>query len=423
MPFWSLSFGGTVWYADSLKSLAELKADARWRTYSLFLQLRDYRPYSPTSIHGDTYRLNLYRFLLRYNVRDLFISVGDEPLTFGRGLSLYLADDEKALLEASLRGLHIGASLFRLYAGLKRRWIYYRSDGDTLLLAGGYLTPSFGPFNVGLNLSYYILPNRREGRGALSGGYISAALKNVNLHVEGAYRKGYDLFTYGQGDGYAIYSDISLGIGTDGSVGIELKDYYRIGQEFNLPAPANGYGLLPSDGRDERGVGFYFVWGTFNLELTRSYSHDGRFLMKYYALSYYRNIGSFTPKFGAHHMDWSSNLNERVAFLELKYNSMLGVILYGEYRARLLKTEWENQPMFSISLINGGMTVSLSLRRYFVQGKTDRVLEFSWDNFTFLRLFLSYGSFSGDVVCSSGVCRYEPPFTGFKLGLNLYRSF
>ncbi len=415
----SASYGGTFWYADSVKSLNELKLSAYPYGWELFLHLRDYRPYAPAQLHGDTYRLSAFRFYVRRGFGNLNLSLGDEPLTFGRGLSLFLADDEKALLEATLRGAHLSHSFLRAYAGLKRRWIYYSSDRDTLLLAGLSLTPTLSSAEMGLNLSYYDAYNRRDGHGILPGAYVSLPLGPTSLYLEGAYRYGYDLATYGQNYGYALYGNVEYARGK-AVLGVELKDYYRIYEEFNLPTPANGYGLLPTEGRDEIGGNLYLSYSTFSLELGRSYDHAGGMVMKYYAASYYRDVASFTVKVGSHHLDWEGNLHERLAFLEVKYNAPLGVIAYAEYRSRLPHGEWENQPYASLTFIYGGLTLSVSGRYYALSKKTDRVLEVSYDNFSFLRVFASYGSFSGDVVCSSGVCRYEPPFTGIKGGLNLY---
>ncbi len=413
------SYGGTFWYADSVKSLNEVKFTAYPFGGELFLQLRDYRPYAPASLHGDTYSLNVFRFYVRRNFGNLSLSIGDEPLAFGRGLSLFLSDDDKALLEATLRGVHLGYSFFRAYAGVKRRWIYYSSDRDTLLLGGLYATPTFGPVELGLNLSLYDLYGRNEGTGLLPGGYVNFPLGPFSFYLEGAYRYGYDINTYGRNDGYGIYGNAEYTTGPL-VLGAELKDYYRVFQEFNLPSPANGYGLLPTGGRDEMGGNVYLSYSTFSTELGRSYNHDGNIVMKYYAASYYRDIGQFTVKVGSHHLDWGKNLNERQAFLEVKYNAPFGVIAYGEYRRRPYKEEWEDQPYVSLTFIYGGLTVAISGRYYALSRKADRVIEFSYDNFSFLRVYTSYGSFSGDVVCSAGVCRYEPPFTGIKLGLNLY---
>ncbi len=415
----SASYGGTFWYADSVKSLNEVKVTAYPYGWEVFLHLRDYRPYAPAQLHGDTYALNAFRFYVRRSFGGLGVSVGDEPLTFGRGLSLFLADDEKALLEATLRGIHLNYSFLRAYAGLKRRWIYYSSDRDTLLLAGLSLTPGLPFGEAGLNLSLYDAYGRREGYGVLPGAYATLPLGPVALYLEGAYRYGYDLATYGRNYGYALYGNLEYAR-ENLVLGAEAKDYYRIYEEFNLPTPANGYGLLPTEGRDEMGGNVYLSYTTLSLELGRSYSHDGELVMKYYAASYYRDVGPFTLKVGSHHLDWEGNLNERQAFLEVKYNAPLGVVAYAEYRRRLPHGEWEDQPYASLTFIYGGLTLSLSGRYYALSKKTDRVLEVSYDNFSFLRVFASYGSFSGDVVCSSGVCRYEPPFTGVKVGLNLY---
>ena len=415
----SVSYGGTVWYADSVKSLNDLKLSAYPYGWETFLQLRDYRPYAPAQVHGDTYRLSAFRFYVRRDFGKLNLSIGDEPLTFGRGLSVFLADDEKALLEATLRGIHLRYSFLRAYAGLKRRWIYYSSDRDTLLLAGLSLTSAATFAEMGLNLSYYDAYQRSDGSGFLPGAYLSLPVGPIGLYLEGAYRYGYDLATYGRNYGYALYGNLEYAKERV-VLGVEVKDYYRIYEEFNLPTPANGYGLLPTEGRDEIGGNAYLSYSTFSVELGRSYSHGGDLVMKYYAASYYRDVGPFTVKVGSHHLDWEGNLHERQAFLEVKYNAPLGVIAYVEYRGRLPHEEWEDQPYASLTFIYGGLNVALSGRYYSLSGKTDRVLEVSYDNFSFLRIFASYGSFSGDVVCSSGVCRYEPPFTGIKGGINLY---
>ena len=428
---WSFSYAGSVWYSDSFQTLGDLKLTAYPSNVQIHLHIRDYRPYiTPALDYGETYRLALFRGYMRYSRGGFYASLGDDAITFGRGLSIFLADDEKALLEATLRGVRVRYSPFELFAGLKRRWIYYVSDGDTTLLGGFAVEPAFGSTNLGLTYLRYALYNGEDKDGNLFGFYSGFRISPFNLYFEGAYREGYDVYTFSRNSGYALYSNLEVLVGSF-VAGVELKDYDRISQRFNLPSPANGYGLLPSDGRDEVGGSFYASYGTFNLELSRAYSHgDGTYLgkgiMEYYSLSYYRNFGNLTPKLGAHHMDWGKNLNERLGFLEVKYNSSPGLILKLEDRLRLIKTpeeEWEHQPYASLSLIYGNFTLSLSYRRYTLSGKSDRVAEFIYDSFSFLRLYVSYGRFSGDIVCSSGVCRYEPPFEGLKASVSVYYEF
>ncbi|MEO0138572.1 MAG: DUF6029 family protein [candidate division WOR-3 bacterium] len=396
------SIYNSLWLSDSVRNLGKILFDYNYGSFGLSCEIRDYR--TPSPIYGDTYKLNLFKLSAKYFGGDWEMHLGDNNITAGRGLSVFLSYDDRALLESFLRGAYFRWRFLNLYGGLKRKWIYFQGDSDTTYIGG----VNFDFKTLGINGIRYFINSKG---GYLISGNLNASLGLLKAYLEGAYRFGYDPTVFAEDTGYGIFGNLTFSYG-DLSLSLEGKNYKRLYVGFNIPAPANGYGLLPTNARYERGGSVYLYYKTLYAEFSRGLSTlNGEKVMDFIKLQYYTNVLNdfITLKVSAHRLYWFQNLDEYLAFWEIKTKTEPSFIGYLEYRKRK-----GDEPFASFSILYKGITLGISGRYYKFQKKRDYLLGIAYDNYRFLRLSLSYGSFSGDIVCSSGVCRYEPPFKGFK---------
>ena len=399
----SVNFENTLWLSDAFRNLNNTTIQTEFANGEMLLHFRDYRFDDTTSLYGEAYRFNLFRGLIRLSWGKWNLWAGDNDAIFGRGLSLFLSTDDKALLESYLRGAKLDYGDMALYAGFKRKFVYYTGDKYPQYLMGFYVEKEL----IGFNGTMY--SDTAEHRGFLGSTHIEKDFESISFYAEGAYRYGEDIFTLSQNYGYGLFLSISY-FAKEISFNIEAKDYYRLYQGFNLPAPANEYGILSSNGRYERGLTLSLEGRRFRASLTHEMDRQFDRLLEYYSLTAY-SVGILSWKVSAHRLWWRGNMDDYVAFSEIKYSPSWGVILYGEYRNR----KGEHQPMLSLTFINGGANLTLLSRYYSFSKRWDYSITMRYDNLNDFYLEVSYGRFSGDIVCSSGICRYEPPFEGLRI--------
>ncbi len=404
LAFLSVGVDEALWISDAyVRNLVNLRVQYASGNVRTLLHLRDYRPGDTMSTLGQEYRFNIFRGLLGYDSDRWHVSIGDNDVVFGRGLSLFLSTDEEALLESYLRGVDFAYGSVHLYGGYKRRFIYYSGDSVGQYLAGMYVSGEA----AGVNLLYYSDTAMRGGFSTSA--YLQAGSGAFSLYVEGALRRGYDVRVFSENWGYGLYGSFSLYLSTF-SLSLEFKDYRRLFQYFNLPAPANDYGILSSEGRDEMGYSVSIEGNRFRFSLAQDWGGGMLNILTYYGFTYY-STGVFSYKLSIHGLDWLHNLNETVSSLEIKYSPSWGIIFDMEYRER----DGESQPYASIAFIVNGWTLSASSRYYASSTNLDYLLSLRYDDMRNFFVEVGYGAFSGDIVCSSGICRYEPAFRGLKL--------
>ncbi|GEM_PF-3023862 len=401
----SVNFENTLWLSDKYRNLNNTTVQTEFANGDLLLHFRDYRFNDTTSLYGDIYRFNLFRGLLRLSSGNWTLSVGDNDVVFGRGLSLFLSTDQKALLESYLRGVRFQMGSFSVYGGFRRKFIYYRGDDYPQYIAGLDVEREIGGFNG----TFYM--DTLQHRGLIGSIYMQNSIDGLSLYFEGAYRYGYDMETFSSNFGYGLFFSMAYYL-NNLSLNIEMKDYYRLYQGFNLPAPANEYELLSSNGRYERGISFSIEGRNFRASTAQDVDRSFDKLLEYYSFTGY-SMGIVSWKVSAYRLWWRGNMDDYTGFLEIKYSPSWGIILYGEYRNR----KGEHQPMASFDFINDGFNLSIGGRYYSSHEKWDYFITGRYDNLNNLYLEVSYGAFSGDIVCSSGICRYEPPFRGLKVSM------
>ncbi|MCS7244828.1 MAG: hypothetical protein N2504_01780 [candidate division WOR-3 bacterium] len=386
-----ISIGNNFWFSDSIRNFFSLNTNLNFKDIQGYVELRDYR--SPSIIYGQNYNFNIFRAYLKYKL----LTIGDNTISFGRGLSLFLSYDEKAILESYLRGIVLEFNKISIYGGIKRKWLYYSSDNDTTYILGSYFQYRF----FGVNGLYY----KNQDYGFLTSSYLDFS----NFYVEIAYRNGYDIFTFSNNEGYGLFSSISF-------FGIKLEYCYydKIYESFNLPATINSYGLLSSSARNETGLSLSYAYKNFLAEISRTYDIKwSKNLLNYYNISFYNEFS----KIRAYRVfSINQNLDDYVLSLDLKIKSLMGAI---EYRNR----KNEAQPFISVGYIYEFLNIAVNYRRFFNSNKFDYFFELKYDNTKNMIISIGYGEFSGDIVCSSGICRYEPPFKGLKSSINFNYSF
>lgn len=235
-------------------------------------------------------------------------------------------------------------------------------------------------------------------------------------------------------DGHAVYGSANLSLRGVGLL-VEAKDYYKFNGEFNALPSASASGISLNQGGDERGFralvqyspkDFLTVSGSANMARAR----NGRQKLDEWFGDTRADLGFaiFTPSY----------LETREQAVESSYprktKRTVGLdLIWGPVAA-------EGRFQFvADSLISGAarsftdqqaslgytyqfLTVSVQVER--TDKPPDELEKGAWWASVSLHLRLanhnllvSYGSHRGQLECATGICTWEPPFSGFKVEL------
>jgi hypothetical protein len=358
--------------------------------------------------------------------------LGTFHAAFGRGIVLNATTDEAVAADRFLDGVSVRAEVGpldgRFIAGTPRSYLYYNLADSTGNLRGVDVTLST---LADLGFSYVYLEKPLAGGisivrklGSLR---LSKSIGPLELYVEGA-RIGDDP------EGTAVYGSASF-FGPGFSVTGEYKYYDAFGYALSVPPTVNHYGTYLNQAQDEQG--FEVSADVFPLDdlflradVSRSWASDkgpfqgGEMNEAYVEATYY--FESLELTLDVDYLDMKHvtaiepterlEINPHLtALLELPADMAVeaGVrarrredddIVYTDYD---LSLTWFKFPW-----------VDLSGAYEFRQGD----LEGDWSRVT-VRLHLggqydleaTYGSQRQDLVCSGGVCRFEPEFDGLRI--------
>jgi hypothetical protein len=404
--------------------------------------------------------LGISRRFAEYRDEHATLHGGTFYATFGRGLLLRAEEDATVRLDRDIDGFY-AAGKWRaldgqLLVGRPRNDDTYRRDD---LLSGTEMGVQASPelkFGAGYVRRDASLPadapasaasDPRLGRPVeeLAGGNARWTHGAIDAYLEGAKRYVWGRYdpvvgwtgVSGQ-DGRAWYGSLTLAVPGYSAL-LEGKDYLRFDAPYSTLPPANTVGQPVNSGRDERGAGLVLTASPqedLTLDAAGSYAKardeaGKRSALEAHARRDWWGRGSIQPG-----IEWT----EEVELESHRYRSYSGPTLNASYyltEARSLSLHsklfrWANELRggrrdhyteltADLGLLFGeGRAVTVSLTRASkpieeYDGKqTWASVELDWVFNAQHELKIKAGRERGGVVCSGGVCHYEPAFSGVR---------
>ncbi len=396
-------------------------------------------------------RNQLLKYTLEWAPGAWTLRLGTVEPALGRGLLLYAGEEETALLDRFVYGAQVefapGAWNFLAFAGVPRSYVFYAPQhGLQDRLAGGQVQYSRGAVTVG---TAYLLettvPNAREATldlipqdsrrshfGALFGHYQKGPLE---VYLEGALRTGFYPALFADTLGYVgyLYAGYTRGRWT---LGLELETLQRLQHPYMLPPAVDHYGVYLTNGDQEAGAGLTLSGRLGRrTELTLHVSRiQGQYLNQdawiqeaYAALQTTWRTHSVHLSADAIRFEnaWAAGLYHRTEqTVEAGWMAPIfgawGLDLKVQHRRRRDQEGTEPLRYADTDLTFGVSRYPVADLALVLQQRTgdttaqwirlDAFLHLGnrWD------LALTWGKQRQDLVCSGGVCRYEPEFDGLR---------
>ncbi len=205
----------------------------------------------------------LYRYQLTYALPSLELRLGTFETTLGRGFLLYSGEDEVALLDRFLQGVSIsywGSSIqTQGFIGRPESYLFYeRTNPIDDVLYGGSLewVPARVLSRLGVEGMGWATRNplsREYEHTAFAGAYVELQPDAYYVYAEGVFRKGYDPQVFADTFGWALYGQWGYR-GAGMSWQVEASRGSLFGHPYMLPPALDHYGVYLNGGRDETGV-------------------------------------------------------------------------------------------------------------------------------------------------------------------------
>ncbi len=438
---------GEVWHLETLQ------ADVFWNTLTLsweytYFHTADNAPFPP--------RNQLLKYALEWAPGSWSLRLGSFQTSLGRGLLLYAGEEESALLDRFLYGGQVEGDLgdweLQAFAGIPRSYVFYAPQhGLQDRLAGGQLSHRLGALTLGTAyLMESTVPHAREAtlewwpEGSRVSHFVSLfghfQPGMWEVYLEGALRTGFypALFTDTLGYGGYLYTGYTRGTWT---LSLELEALQRFQHPYLLPPAVDHYGVYLTNGDHEQGLGITLSGRPaprteMTLHLSRlqgQYLHQDAWIQEAYA-ALQSTLGSHNLHGSADWIRfenaWAAGLyHRRELTLEMGWMAPVlhryGLDLKYQHRRR---EDRENAGLLRYT----DTDLTLGLSRYpwvdlaVVWQRRFGDTTATWtrlDAFVHLGnrwdLALTWGRQRQDLVCSGGVCRYEPEFDGLRAKLLL----
>jgi len=438
--------------------------DVYYRSFLLGLR---YQMVEPSNVNFYERREGLYRRYIEFDSDKFGIRAGNYYVMFGRGLVLRAYEDDLIYLDRDIDGVKIRGSIdwadIVLISGRPRNTEFlqlaYSVINDTTdILRGADL--SLHPISFLAAGGNYVLLTKKDlfdptvfRRTEVYGGNLGLNVRNVEIYGEVAKKRGWDPMLLDETTGYGIYGSASISFPGYG-IAFQFADYDSLGfgdfnSRYNSPPVMNRYGQSINRGVDETGYQVEAYLSPIEpLVVDLTYS-DLKTTEPYYTLNdtlyqhfkegfaeaVYQRSGLFDLKAGVDRTEQHGivpgfvDFDELVPRFEFTYylTSTHSFGLGFEHRASTCSTsvdprviEFRDNKVYVSYTFSPLVTVTLTGERRDKEveeeqpGKEWRAAQIDWDISQDHRLTVILGSEKGGLVCSGGVCRYEPSFDGVK---------
>ncbi len=397
-------------------------------------------------IYGENIE-KIFRKNIKISKENFEIEFFDIYKSFGKGILAGFVKDENILLERFLKGfssnLKIGIFDFGFTYGRPYEYLYYsrnffKDTLDEFKITEAKINLLKG-IEIGLYHSFYdqnifFEPDKKRAEFL---GYIFDLKSGIlTIYEEYSRRKGIDkeipsdtLF-YSFSKGFANYTQIIFSI-KEFTISGEYEKYKKYSNPYSYPPCIHPYGISISNGKDEEGFSLNFLFPLyffdFDLNLSKSFYRDKK--IEEEKLNLRAPIYSFLFNFTFDNSYLKGvNLIEGFNLVEkrkersfkgkIDYSFPLITLSFGfEARKRedlIYDTLYKYiEPYYEFEIFHkfGSLSTSYSKDKekkdYY---SFEKILQLGKN----IELSFFYGKQRGELKCSGGICRYEPPFEGFK---------
>lgn len=365
---------------------------------------------------------------LSYQGKNYRVTAGTYSYLFGRGLTLSLMENKELGFDNELEGVKYewaekrtsAAVLYGVYKGGQKQWskvtgLHVRQDlGDIL---------SVGASFVGISEPQLTKWSRHQLVG------VESSVRTSKWSIYSEYAK-HNSPRPGI-DGHGFYGNISYAV-PGMSLAYSYKNYWQMQTKFNiLPTLRDNPENEGVNGNDEKGylaearLSPFKDSSSFSLSYGQSNSHHGGFpyteaMLVYHGDSSRRSFFNFTQTYwtsilgkrNRQNVEWTCRLDEDntiVVSPQLTHVKDYGPG-YNDYKF-IIEESWRGK----ISCV---YTDERTLRH----GLTQRwhLMEVKFKPAEKMECGLMFGSRRAAYVCSGGVCRLEPAFSGFQGYLQIF---
>ena len=398
----------------------------------------EYHAYIPdTNAPFDTLK-KLQKYWLEGTYSVASIRVGTFTDNIGRGFLLYAGEEESAFLDRFVNGFitNIQIAPFRLKAfwGKPRSYVFYDLRNDTAeviwggsaeferLISAG-LTVELGSGYMRLNYPKTLMDKKHHTDfvSVFGGAYKG----NLAFYTECAFRSGWNRTYYRDTTGYAIYLGIAYADPSGFNATVDFERMNRFGHDYMLPPTCNHMGIYLNDGRDEMAYSLSLSHLIENIRLNSQFSVTrGEFAgLKGWIYDHFLEISSDKLTIDLEYADireaWSAGIHDRIEksvkskwFVphDIEISTLVRHRLDGHEASYLdtdLSLSWSPVEMLTV--------VATFQNRSGDSTGTWTKLDVFTQVFDMVQLNLTVGKQRRELVCSGGVCRYEPEFDGVRL--------
>uniref|UniRef100_A0A7C4Y653 Uncharacterized protein n=1 Tax=candidate division WOR-3 bacterium TaxID=2052148 RepID=A0A7C4Y653_UNCW3 len=384
----------------------------------------------------------------------LTLKIGDSYLSSGRGIIASFFEDEKIRFERDIEGIIVNSNInffdLKVFSGFPR----INNIKDSVRRYSGIETNlNHKLVNIGLR---YLMENASDNNflqtfGSITqeiyGGSLKLNLNDVEFYGEYGERHTYGVYSPFYGwigtedvNGNAIYLSFSYTFSGFGA-NLLLKKYKDFNSGINSPPPCNHISRLLNEANDEKGYELIINFSPLNhinidFDYSCSFSSDrNQFLKDFYNEIRYEiddiSVQCEIVKRNEKGLEYNVNSKNLIGgnitltfdnFFETTITS--GINLYNnEYIDEDLKYneyifEFEISPKDFLSIFSSLSKASKPVIEY--ENKS-----FWWEigiNLVFNdgrgEITFTNERTKGGLVCSGGICKYEPSFEGYKLNFN-----
>ncbi len=420
--------------SDGVRIIEETDIGAWQGNFSLGL---NYSYFHPETTMAFQERLGVLKGYAETHNQHVLLRVGSSYITFGRGLILYAAKDEVLKMDRFINGLYMEvagpAGIVKAFGGISKVYIDHQLQPDSTSLLFG--SDALFNFMKGVKVGGSVLEARAKDNTKTDYYSLRTILGKGSLamYFEFGMRSGFNKILQMEKQGFADYLSISYSRENFGAVA-EFRDYWLFGKDYGIPPTLNKSGIYLNEAMDERAAALTLNFApsdfyTANLSLSRLYS-----------------TGYYGKKSDMNEVFWQNQFQDETHYgeVDLGYLKLTnGQIAIGVGRREEIEPEFD----YGWQMGTYSLEISFKNRKRIDDGKhyTDRDVAFSiglgenygviftvqnrvgdlrnrWSNVEFkgqifnnLSLDLIVGSMRGDFVCSGGICRYEPEFSGVML--------
>ncbi len=391
-------------------------------------------------VYGEDFR-GIYRKSLSIERENFRLWLLDYYFTPGKGLIFSMTRDEIVKLDRFFEGIYFeyyaGRNSVKLFYGKPVQYINYVREkfylGDSLTeFIGGILQSGLSK-NLNIEIGYILNENYLSQTKKKDFYYSSINLNYafLSFYNEFVFRKGYDENVLKDTSGYGEYSQLLI-TKNNFTLSLEFSVYDMLGTSYSLPPSMNHYGLSLTKGRNETSYRISFLFPlfeyfNFDLEFSNSFYKDEKEIKEIFGeVRFNREPFEITASYTDIHflnagIDVIERYEKKLNFELLfeKFSLTPGIVLEYRFRKDYITSlpEEYTEPKIVFQLLHSKGSVS-----YTYQSDKENTIYQSFELLYQFNYFLSVYFYAGrqraDIVCSGGMCRYEPAFEGIKLNIN-----